>query len=178
MRTEAEWDDHGEVYPGFVDGPDIWVAVEVPEGVHEIALYFYNPNGYLTNESRRDYVVEARRHPSTAPLVFQFNIEGDLAIGEQNNWGKELAASMEQWYSYPVEARTRVSRFAGSGVYKRFMSRKGGIYLFRICRNGSFNTILNGVFVNEKYRGKFECLRNCLITYPVLWPVLSPLRKG
>lgn len=40
--------------------------------------------------------------------------------------GKELAASMEQWYSYPVEARTRVSRFAGSGVYKRFMSRKGG----------------------------------------------------
>lgn len=150
VRTEAEWDDHGEVYPGFVDGPDIWVAVEVPEGVHEIALYFYNPNGYLTNESRRDYVVEARRHPSTAPLVFQFNIEGDLAIGEQNNWGKELAASMEQWYSYPVEARTRVSRFAGSGVYKRFMSRKGGIYLFRICRNGSFNTILNGVFVNEK----------------------------
>lgn len=129
------------MYPGFVDGPDIWVAVEVPEGVHEIALYFYNPNGYLTNEFRRDYVVEARRHPSTAPLVFQFNIEGDLAIGEQNNWGKELAASMEQWYSYPVEARTRVSRFAGSGVYKRFMSRKGGIYLFRICRNGSFNTI-------------------------------------
>ncbi|UQT45344.1 hypothetical protein M5E88_03570 [Akkermansia muciniphila] len=78
VRTEAEWDDHGEVYPGFVDGPDIWVAVEVPEGVHEIALYFYNPNGYLTNESRRDYVVEARRHPSTAPLVFQFNIEGIL----------------------------------------------------------------------------------------------------
>lgn len=67
MRTEAEWDDHGEVYPGFVDGPDIWTVVEVPEGVHEIALYFYNPNGYLSNESRRDYVVEARRHPSTSP---------------------------------------------------------------------------------------------------------------
>lgn len=150
IRTEAEWDDHGEVYPSFVDGPDIWAAVEVPEGVHEIALYFYNPNGYLTNESRRDYVVEARRHPSTSSLVFQFNIEGDLAIGDQNKWGKELAAAMEQWYSFPVEARTRVSRFAGSGVYKRFMCRKGGIYLFRICRNGSFNTILNGVFVNEK----------------------------
>ena len=149
-RTEAEWDDHGEVYPSFVDGPGIWVAVEVPEGVHEIALYFYNPNGYLSNESRRDYVVEARRHPSTSSLVFQFNNVGDLAIGEQNKWGKVLTAAMEQWYSFPVEARTRVSRFAGSGVYKRFMCRKGGIYLFRVCRNGSFNTILNGVFVNEK----------------------------
>ena len=149
-RTEAEWDDHGEVYPSFVDGPGIWVAVEVPEGVHEIALYFYNPNGYLSNESRRDYVVEARRHPSTSSLVFQFNNVGDLAIGEQNKWGKILTAAMEQWYSFPVEARTRVSRFAGSGVYKRFMCRKGGIYLFRVCRNGSFNTILNGVFVNEK----------------------------
>ena len=150
VRTEAEWDDHGEVYPGFVDGPDIWTVVEVPEGVHEIALYFYNPNGYLSNESRRDYVVEARRHPSTSSLVFQFNNVGDLAIGEQNKWGKILTAAMEQWYSFPVEARTRVSRFAGSGVYKRFMCRKGGIYLFRVCRNGSFNTILNGVFVNEK----------------------------
>ena len=150
VRTEAEWDDHGEVYPGFVDGPDIWTVVEVPEGVHEIALYFYNPNGYLSNESRRDYVVEARRHPSTSSLVFQFNNVGDLAIGEQNKWGKVLTAAMEQWYSFPVEARTRVSRFAGSGVYKRFMCRKGGIYLFRVCRNGSFNTILNGVFVNEK----------------------------
>ena len=149
VRTEAEWDDHGEVYPGFVDGPDIWTVVEVPEGVHEIALYFYNPNGYLSNESRRDYVVEARRHPSTSSLVFQFNNVGDLAIGEQNKWGKILTAAMEQWYSFPVEARTRVSRFAGSGVYKRFMCRKGGIYLFRVCRNGSFNTILNGVFVNE-----------------------------
>lgn len=149
-RTEAEWDDHGEVYPSFVDGPGIWVAVEVPEGVHEIALYFYNPNGYLQHESRRDYVVEARRHPSTSSLVFQFNNVGDLAIGEQNKWGKVLTAAMEQWYSFPVEARTRVSRFAGSGVYKRFMCRKGGIYLFRVCRNGSFNTILNGVFVNEK----------------------------
>ncbi|WP_354833291.1 two-component regulator propeller domain-containing protein [Akkermansia muciniphila] len=150
IRTEAEWDDHGEVYPSFVDGPGIWVIVEVPEGVHEIALYFYNPNGYLQNESRRDYIVEARRHPSTSSLVLQFNNQGDLEIGEKTKNGNALAAAMEQWQALPVEARTRVSRFAGSGVYKRFMCRKGGIYLFHVCRNGSFNTILNGVFVNEK----------------------------
>ena len=149
-RTEAEWDDHGEVYPSFVDGPGIWVAVEVPEGVHEIALYFYNPNGYLQHESRRDYVVEARRHPFSSSIQSLFDNKADIEIGNRTKKGKTLAASMEQWQSFPVEARTRVSRFAGSGVYKRFMCRKGGIYLFRVCRNGSFNTILNGVFVNEK----------------------------
>lgn len=30
-------------------GPGIWVAVEVPEGVHEIALYFYNPEADIFN---------------------------------------------------------------------------------------------------------------------------------
>ena len=147
-RTEAEWDDHGEVYPSFADGPGIWVAVEVPEGVHEIALYFYNPNGYLQHESRRDYVVEARRHPFSSSIQSLFDNKADIEIGNRTKKGKMLAASMEQWQSFPVEARTRVSRFAGSGVYKRFMCRKGGVYLFHVCRNGSFNTILNGVFIN------------------------------
>lgn len=150
VRTEAEWDDHGEVYPHYVDGPDIWVAVEVPEGVHEIALYFYNPNGYLRNESRRDYLIEARRHPTTSFIQFQFNNIGDIEIGRKSKNGLALAKSMEQWQSFPVEARARVSRFAGSGVYERFMCRRGGLYLFHVRRNGSFNTILNGVFVSEK----------------------------
>lgn len=148
-RTEAEWDDHGEEYPAFIDGPDIWVAVEVPEGVHEIALYFYNPNGYLRNESRRDYLIEVRRYSPPSPLLFVVNNKTDIAIGERSKIGLTVAALMEKWHAIPVEARARVSRFAGSGVYKRFMSKKGGVYLFRICRNGSFNTILNGVFVNE-----------------------------
>lgn len=149
VRTEAEWDDHGEVYPSFVDGPGIWVAVEVPDGVHEVALYFYNPNGYLRNESRRDYLVEARRHPSASSLQTLFNNWADIEIGQGTKRGNMLAGLMEKWQAFPVEARTRVSRFAGSGVYKRFMTKKGGVYLFHVCRNGSFNTILNGVFVSE-----------------------------
>lgn len=147
-RTEAEWDDHGEAYPSFVDGPDIWVAVEVPEGVHEIALYFYNPNGYRPNESRRDYLIEARRHPFSSSVQELFHNSADTEIGSRTREGKMLAGLMEKWQSFPVEARARVSRFAGAGVYKRFMTRKGGVYLFHICRNGSFNTIVNGVFVS------------------------------
>lgn len=147
-RTEAEWDDHGEVYPFFVDGPNIWLAVEVPAGVHEISLYFYNPNGYLRNESRRDYLIEVRRHPSASSIQGLFHNGADLEIGQRSKEGKILAGMMEKWQAFPVDARTRVFRFAGSGVYKRFMSKKGGVYLFHICRNGSFNTILNGVFVN------------------------------
>lgn len=48
-----------------------------------------------------------------------------------------------------VLARARVSDFAGSGVYKNFAVSGGGVFAFRVCRNYSFNTILNGVFVSR-----------------------------
>lgn len=43
-RQEAEWDDHGEDYPGKFDGPDVWAYVKISEGKHLISLYFYNPD--------------------------------------------------------------------------------------------------------------------------------------
>lgn len=48
-----------------------------------------------------------------------------------------------------ILARARVSDFAGSGVYKNFAVSGGGIFAFRVRRNYSFNTILNGIFVSR-----------------------------
>ena len=46
FRRLAEWDDHGEVYPLTYQGPDIYITVRVPEGVHRATLYFYNKDGH------------------------------------------------------------------------------------------------------------------------------------
>lgn len=142
VRTEAEWDDHGEAYPQTFDGPDVWVKVSVPEGLHQLSLYFYNPNGRESGMNRRDYLVEIRQ----GGLEFD-NVEG-AGIVKASQY-KELEQNIAGLCRLPVHARTRVNKFAGSGVYKQFVLQKAGTYWVRVCRNNSFNTILNGVFISK-----------------------------
>lgn len=144
-RTEAEWDDQGEVYPMAFDGPDVWAILELPEGAFVTSLYFYNPNGHMKANALRDYLVEVRLCPAKLPHAVLFhnwscashNIPPDSKY-------RNLAAALQS----PVLARTRVSHFAGGGVYKTFVLQGPGHYYIRVCRNYSMNTILNGIFVN------------------------------
>ena len=118
-RRQAEWDDHSESYPKTFDGPDLWVDVSMPEGMHEIAFYFNNKDAHERQNFRRDYLIEAYRK------------------GDSN-----------------VLARARVVGF-WNGVYKRFAVASGGRYSFRIKRNGSYSTILSGVFTS-RFMEKWE----------------------
>lgn len=142
VRTEAEWGDHGEAYPQTFDGPDVWVKVSVPEGLHQLSLYFYNPNGRESGMNRRDYLVEIRQ----GGLEFD-NVEGAGIVKASQD--KELEQNIAGLCRLPVHARTRVNKFASSGVYKQFVLQKAGTYWVRVCRNNSFNTILNGVFISK-----------------------------
>lgn len=142
VRTEAEWDDHGEAYDQSFDGPDVWVRVVVPQGLHRLDLYFYNPNGRETNTARRDYLVEIRHGENAFD-----NFEG-ADISKQAQY-KEMEKKISGLCELPVQARTRVNMFAGAGVYKSFLLQKEGTYWVRVCRNNSFNTILNGVFISK-----------------------------
>lgn len=135
-RTEAEWDDHGEEYPAAMDGPDVWAKVVVPEGSWLLSLYFYNPNGHTRRNGYRDFLVELRCQP------------GDP--------GPDDAALPENALSLPVLERTRVYDFAGSGCWKHFILSRPGAYLVRVCRNGSLNAILNGVFLSNRLRSESE----------------------
>lgn len=126
LRTEAEWDDHGEDYPRTYDGPDVWVRVNVPEGIHLLSAYFYNPNGRKARNGYRDYSVELRRAPKA-----------------------EL--SLDRAEESPVLARSRVFDFAGTGCWKNFVVTAPGEYLLKIGRRGSFNTILNGIFISRMH---------------------------
>lgn len=144
-RTEAEWDDHGEVYSYSFDGPDVWALVRVPEGRHLVSLYFYNPNGREKLNGHRDFVVEARKilRSSVPPKI----LTRDIPIRELKLPPDCMIEELERQLASPVLARCRVKDFSGSGVYKTFLMNGGGCYGFRVVRNNSMNTILNGVFL-------------------------------
>ena len=150
IRTEAEWDDHGEEYPQTADGPDIWLSVDVPHGKWMLSLYFYSPNGRKARNGYRDYLVEIRK------------------LKQKDHKDRMEEILTPKVYSLPVMARTRVFDFAGSGCWKHFALSQPGSYLVRVCRNGSFNTILNGVFVSDlsKSPDKLHSERNLAIPLP------------
>ena len=120
-RRQAEWDDHGEEYPVAHEGPDTWIAVEVPQGLYRISLYFFNKDGKTANNRLRDYLVEL----------------------------KPSAPTTKQAFDLPTLARARVRDFGGGGVYKQFVVKGGERYYIKIARNGSFNTICSGVFIDK-----------------------------
>ena len=119
-RRQAEWNDHGEAYPQTQQGPDLWVKIEVPDGVYRLSFYFFNNDWDDGFNAERDYQLELKN-------------QGD---------------NVEDAYNAPTIARGRVHDFSG-GVYKRFLIQGAHTYWMRIVRNGSFNTILSGVFIDK-----------------------------
>jgi hypothetical protein len=119
-RRQSDWDDHGETYGMTHEGPDIWLDLTVTAGPHRLALYFFNKDGHEGANRWRDYLVEVKPYAE------------DLA--------KAGAA--------PILARARVRDFWG-GVYPQFVVCGPARYRVRIARNGSFNTIVQGVFLDR-----------------------------
>ncbi len=148
-RIEAEWDDHGEAYRRTFDGPDVWIAVDVPKGLHAVSLYFFNPNGKRKEESMRDFVIEVRKFKSSLPedITFKQSLISDTDKVKKYCREEETSKILQQ----PVLARTRVKDFSSHGVYKTFLAQEEGTYYFRVSKNYSFNTIINGVFVDLLY---------------------------
>ena len=149
-RIEGEWDDHGEVYPPSMDGPDVWAKIILPKGRFQVSLYFFNPNGREKATASRDYLVEIRHEPA---IVFTTPDKLLQKLDIYYTTKKELLRIRN---NVPV-ARTRVRHFASGGVYKNFIMEGDGVYYIKVCRNNSFNTILNGIFVTqleEQYREK------------------------
>lgn len=166
-RTEAEWDDHGEAYARTHDGPDLWIVFDIPDGLHELSLYFYNPNGREGNAGYRDYLVELRQWKSQFLSPRNFNLKyqaryipngepddpfGAPDVQHQNRFIKHFNGRVDELHLMHrpvVLARCRVTDFAGSGVYKSFLVNGPATFTLRILRNYSFNTIVNGVFVSD-----------------------------
>ena len=124
-RRQSEIDDHGEFYPMSRDGPNLYVTLTVPDGVHMLSLYAINKDGQASYNRLRDFKVSIRRHPDEKPL-------GDIQ-------------GLQTW---PELSSTRIRDFRG-GVYKRFVVNGPQTLTIEVARNYSFNTILSGVFLDE-----------------------------
>ena len=63
-RRQAEWIDMSNsfvgIYPWEYDGPDIWLSVRVPAGLHRASLYFHNKDGQSNTDRFRDFMVEVK----------------------------------------------------------------------------------------------------------------------
>lgn len=148
-RTQAQWEDAGDNYPRYFDGPDLGVFVKIPEGRQQLSLYFYDPVATAEkdfNSSLRDYIIEIRKFPA--------DFQGKVAMGqmspEEAHLPKDyLIRELEKMVSLPVLARSRVKSFSGGGVYKTFILDGQGYYHVRIIRNYSFSATLNGLFLSS-----------------------------
>jgi len=123
-RRDAEnndWSYDDDLYPESYDGPDLWVRVTVPDGVHCLTLYFVNFDAHDGGGNKyRDY---------------------DLKIvPDDPDPAKVQTAS-------PL-ARARVNDFWG-GVYKQFLVCGPGKFVVKIGRNRSFVTKVQGIFLDR-----------------------------
>ncbi len=123
-RDEQEIDDlsfNTDSYPPSWEGPDLWVNVEVPKGVHVLSLYFQNYDGQTGSDNKlRDYELEILQPADTQELTLK---------------GTPLA-------------RARATDFLG-GVYKKFAIAGPAKYVVRIKRNRSYVTKLLGLFIDR-----------------------------
>jgi len=120
FRTQAEWDDHGEDYPRTFEGPDLWVSVTVPEGVHRLSLYETNKDGHNEDNRLRDYRVDL--------LPYRAKLADALDL--------------------PPLAHARIHDF-WNGVYTSFLVRGPSQYYVHIAKNNSHNTLLSGLFLDK-----------------------------
>ncbi|HBT78373.1 MAG TPA: hypothetical protein DEB39_15935 [Planctomycetaceae bacterium] len=158
FRRQAEWDDHGEVYPLSKDGPDLWYQIEIAnEGLYRVGTYFMNKDGHAGHNRHRDYMIEV--YPSS------------LSWKKQKEWEKFSQFAESQSRRMVPLAKSRMRDFWG-GVHKNFYFAGPGNYLVKIKRNYSFNTILSSVTVDRlsgaaTYHDKMGLSRMQSVPYPI-----------
>lgn len=141
-RREIELNDGGyqdEVASLAVEGPDLWVKANIPEGPHRISLYMLNPDGQTSRNALRDFVLELRLDTRVKPDEGKQDRESAQGLAQEDRLSLE---------KLPVVARSRASDF-GQGEYEQFLVNRPGLYWVKIVRNNSFVTKLFGVFVDR-----------------------------
>jgi hypothetical protein len=122
-RSQGEWNDgsfDSKAYPVTFEGPDLWLNVDLPPGVHRLTLSFINFDGHAKKNRWRDFTIEVKAAMAQAE-------DADFA---------------------PALAKARVCDFY-QPVYKQFLLAGGKRYHVKIGRNYSYVTKLSGVFLDR-----------------------------
>ncbi|MGL6193829.1 MAG: two-component regulator propeller domain-containing protein, partial [Thermoguttaceae bacterium] len=141
-RRQAEWDDHGEVYPMSMDGPDLWYLLRIRHpGTFRIGMYFFNKDGHSGMNRVRDYMLEMYSAPPAGKMV-------DWPQYKFTDWPRYSKIAEGQVSKTHPLAKSRMRDFWG-GVHKQFIVTGPAYYFVKIDRNYSFNTILSSISVDR-----------------------------
>ncbi len=120
QRVEGEWNDDGQDYSRFFQGPDMWLAVTIPKGLYRLSFYFHNKDCETGFNMVRDFTVQ----------VFPQGVPPAVA-----------------WQTGKPLAQSRIKQFWG-GMYTTFLLKGPGVYPVRLARNGSLNMTVQGMFLD------------------------------
>jgi hypothetical protein len=121
-RREAAWDDHGEGYSRYHEGPDLVGSLDIPSGRFILSFYFQNQGVHCAGSAVRDYILSLR-----------LLAEGKTSIEETGDQSDLTEARVHDFYH---------------GVYKRFLVQ-GPIRIgYKVDRNYSVNTTLSGIMLD------------------------------
>jgi hypothetical protein len=123
-RRQAEWDDNGEKYSPWNDGPGLVLKLRIPDAMVYMSLY-------EVNDDAQSGTVNRRRD-------FRIKVMEDDGSAKHNSIPQGAETAL---------AESRVVDFWG-GVYKRFLVRGPLQLKIQISREYSTNTIFNGIFLD------------------------------
>ena len=124
FRRGAEWDDHGEAYPAYWQGPGIYCPLHLPPGLFRLAIYSVNMDGHSGPMRYRDYTCDILYPPQNTPNT------GYFAVRAAPRWR--------------VLATRRICDFWG-GVWTPFLVRGPVTICIHFGRNYSLNTMVSAV---------------------------------
>jgi hypothetical protein len=149
------WEHNDESYslsahPLWEEGPDLFVKIELPAGIHRVSLYFCNYEGHNSTQEWREYPLQVRRTGGAAAMAVA--PATDDPVLEAKNPSDERSW-LEPWETVdaelaPILCRSYVPRY-WYGVYKQFLIRGQGTYWIKVVRNYSPCCKINGVFVDR-----------------------------
>jgi hypothetical protein len=145
-RALCEFNDESydtNAHPRNIQGPDIYIGVTVPAGVHRVSLYWSGgPDNYF-----REYPLDVRSPAGPTPTADLD--DADVGGGREpygNTTRLDRARTVAAELS-PPSARTRVPAL-WRPVHKQYLIRGAGTWYFRVDRNASVATKVAGAFID------------------------------
>ena len=141
-------------HPRWQQGPDVFLIVTLPAGVHRVSIYQHNFDGHQGRNACRDYPMEAKRlgpdaNADDVPNAISNAGPDDRGQASDYAWPHDaLRDDLVAAELAPSAARTRASHF-WRPVYKTFLVRGAGRYAFKIDHNGSPCTKANALFIDR-----------------------------
>jgi hypothetical protein len=153
-RVACEFNDESyslQDHPFTQQGPDLFLRITLPAGVHRVSLYFQNFDGHKGNNVFREFPLEAKLPVGATPAeTIAAQDDPIVDIPDQSRYGSSTInprATIDAELA-PVAARAYTPRY-WCGVYKQFLVRGAGSYWIKIDRNHSFGAKVQGVFIDR-----------------------------